>query len=826
MKLALLVAAWLAGIILGLRIGVGLLPVVLLLLAALPAGILVRLLGRSLWPALLIVVLLAGLLRIEAFEVPDDPLTVLESEPVTLRGRISNDPEATARLVKFVVSVEEIDRAGETARPDAKALVYASPPPSLISQRNDPYFRYGDTLLLEGELRQPQIYEDFDYPAYLSHQGISGILWARRTELLSQGQGGPATAWKGWVFDLRRELAEAIQAAMPEPHSALAQALLLGLRGQLPSQVKEDFSQTGAAHLLAISGLHIGVLMAMTMVAATWYFGRRRQTYLLIALASIWFYVLVSGFPVSVLRAGIMGTVFLAALALGRPRSILPSLALSAGVMVGIEPKVLGQISFQLSFTALAGIVLVLPYLSKISETVVLRASSSGSWWRHLGWQAGNWILSAVVVSLGATLATWPLVATNFDRLPLTSIPATVLALPAMPFILVGALATGWLGLIHPMLGQFAGWITFVPLSYLLGLISFLPAPGIPGHWVGAPVVFIWYGLLAGLLLAPDRITRAHRTAVLLVAVTDRLFGGLGKHGERPRWALRFVVLATALLAAAAVIWTQVFQGPDGKLHVYFFDVGQGDSILIVTPQGKQVLVDGGPDLTSAARALAGPMSPLDRSLDAVVLTHIDGDHSRGLLEVLDRFDVATVAVGGNPLDSRLSQEWQARLKRQRIDPVEVSAGYRLVVEPGIELEVLNPPEVPFLGSGADRNNNAVVLRLIYGDVAFLLASDIEAFTEDYLVRTSPDLESTVLKVAHHGSRSSSIPAFLSRVNPKVAVISSGSGNQFGHPHPEVARRLEETLGMEAVFRTDRRGTVEFVSDGIDLWVSTDKNYP
>ena len=335
-----------------------------------------------------------------------------------------------------------------------------------------------------------------------------------------------------------------------------------------------------------------------------------------------------------------------------------------------------------------------------------------------------------------------------------------------------------------------------------------------------------WYGLLLGLLFVPARVARAQGMAVWLTAAVGRLIEQPSRQSERFRWSLGVVFFAVVLLVTGVILWVQVFQGHDGKLHVYFFDVGQGDSILIVSPEGKQMLVDGGPDLTSATRTLAGPMPPTDRSLDVVVMTHLDGDHSKGLLEVLDRYEVAKVVVGANPLDNDLSQEWQARLKGKQIDPVEVSEGYLMEVEPGVTLEVLNPPKVPFNGSGSDRNNNAVVLRLIYGQVSFLLASDIEAFAEGYLVRSSAGLESTVLKAAHHGSRTSSTSEFVDRVNPALAVISSGSGNQFGHPHIEVIEMLERTLGPGGVFRTDRQGTIEFVSDGVNLWVTTDREYP
>jgi competence protein ComEC len=200
-----------------------------------------------------------------------------------------------------------------------------------------------------------------------------------------------------------------------------------------------------------------------------------------------------------------------------------------------------------------------------------------------------------------------------------------------------------------------------------------------------------------------------------------------------------------------------------------------------------------------------------------VVLTHPDADHRRGLLEVLDRYRVAAVLLGEERPDGPLYPRWQAALEEQQVQIVPVEAGYLVELEPGVALEVLNPPPVAFGGSSSDRNNNAVVLRLVHGEVSYLLTSDIQAFAESYLVRQSRSLESTVLKVPHHGSRTSTTAPFLKRVKPALAAISSGDGNRFGHPHPEVVKRLEQTLAPEGLFRTDRNGSIEFISDGRSL---------
>lgn len=268
-------------------------------------------------------------------------------------------------------------------------------------------------------------------------------------------------------------------------------------------------------------------------------------------------------------------------------------------------------------------------------------------------------------------------------------------------------------------------------------------------------------------------------------------------------------------------LWGQLLSGSDGRLHVYFFDVGQGDSALIVTPTGRQVLVDGGPEALSAVTSLDKVLPAGDRSLDLVALTHLDSDHSLGLLEVLARYQVGAVLQGENNQVGALYPRWRATLDRERIDVIPVQAAYRINLEPGVTLEVLSPPRNPIGGSWQEGNNNGLVLRLVHGRVSFLLAADIEAMAENYLLGQSANLDSAVLKVGHHGSSTSTTAAFLDRVRPAAAVISAGESNRYGHPSQEVLARLVAVVGDREVYRTDRDGRIEFISDGQNLWVKT-----
>ena len=527
-------------------------------------------------------------------------------------------------------------------------------------------------------------------------------------------------------------------------------------------------------------------------------------------LVAVWAYALVSGLPPSVVRAAVMGSVYLLAVAVGRPGSVLPALALSAGIMTAVSPEIIQRVSFQLSFAAVGGIALA---QSLIPQLPFADGDRNENWWHSWAVPPLRVLSLALIVSLAATLATWPLIAFNFQQVPILGVLVTVLALPAMPFIMAGTLAAAAVGAVSVVVGQGFGWLAWVPLSYLIELVGAAPGWTIQTDWAGIWLVWVWYLVLGGLLLllTPGRAAR----------MWPQFRSGARELIRRPAGTAKIapIMLCTVVMTVAAVaLWWQVGSGGDGNLHVYFFDVGQGDSALIVTPQGRQVLVDGGPDTNSAIRALSRTMPDSDRSLDLVVLTHLDADHSRGLLEVLGGYQVGAVLAGKDSPGSAMYAQWQASLNRSQVDVVSVHQGYRLELEAGVAVEVLNPR--PGASNRTPGNNESLVLRLTFGAISFLLTSDIEVGTEAILQTGETGIRSTVLKVAHHGSKTSSTAGFISEVDPVAALISVGESNSYGHPDATVLARLLEQTGGENLYRTDQDGDVEFITDGTELWVN------
>ena len=565
----------------------------------------------------------------------------------------------------------------------------------------------------------------------------------------------------------------------------------------------------------------MGILLILSVGAGVWLIGRRRQLYLLLPLGAIWLYALLSGLSPSVERAAIMGSIYLLGLALGRPRSILPALALAAGVMAGPDPQVLKQVSFQLSFTAVAGIALL------TASEMPLRGHIPGFSIGGRGWKTTliTALALAVAVSVAATVATLPLIAFNFQRIPTLGVFATVLALPAMPFLLVTSAVAAVAGLAHPLAGQVLGWVAWVPLEYVIWLVHLFSH--VPGSTLSVPafsgiLVWAYYGAFALPLLLPGGPRKLWSSLRRLVSS-----GRAGVERERsPTTRFRFpvvgyLVVLVGLSVLGAFLWYHLVTGPDGRLHVHFLDVGPGDSVFIVTPEGRQVLVDGGPGTIDAARAVCERIPFWDRDLDMVVLTHPDEDHFLGLVEVLDRYGVDIVLESGGIPKNPLYLEWEKALEGEETRRVNALQGYTISLDDTTWMEILNPPSRPIKGTRSELNNNSLVLRLVYGEISFLLTADIEAEAEDHLLQEGLPLQNTVLKVPHHGSRTSTTPQFLSMVSPVAAVISVGADNSYGHPHPEVTSRLEAMPGGDTTYLTAERGDIEFITDGKRLWVKT-----
>jgi competence protein ComEC len=279
------------------------------------------------------------------------------------------------------------------------------------------------------------------------------------------------------------------------------------------------------------------------------------------------------------------------------------------------------------------------------------------------------------------------------------------------------------------------------------------------------------------------------------------------------RWVVPPLLILAALTSVAAITM------PDDELHVSFLDVGQGEAILI--QQGhQQVLIDGGPSPQMLAMELGERMPFWDRTIELVVLTHPHEDHLSGLVEVLERYRVEQVLYPYLEYDSPLYNQWQELIEQKDIASTPAQAGQEIDLGDGIIMTVLHPPATLMEGTGSDLNNNSVVLRLEMGRVSFLFTGDIEWEAECRLLAAGAELDCTVLKVGHSGSLTSTSADFLAAASPQAAVISVGE-NPYGHPHDDVLTRLLDEIEEEYIFRTDNDGTIEFITDGEELWVVT-----
>lgn len=678
------------------------------------------------------------------------------------------------RHVYRVRTIATGPQEGSRRLEEAALLVIKSDEPALA-------FIAGDQLAVTGKITIPAEARnpgDFNYRQYL-----------RRTGIQIQIQSSPPairrlTGIEGWalqkrLFQLRRQVSESFRVILPEQQAALLTALVLGDASRIPGEEQERFKNLGLWHVFSVSGLHIGLILGVTLTI-THFLPISRFAKLVLNLVPIAAYTAMVGFPGPTLRAMIMAGLALAAGSFDRKADPLTGLGLAALLLLLANPLQLFDPGFQLSFVTTWGLLYLYPLLVGATDLPFPRGSDY------------------LLLLLAAQLAALPLVAYHFHQIAVLSLISNLfLAAPAAGAVILGALAMPGL------------WLQLPGTEYLIWAAGALVAVIVRGTELLAQIPFavLWLPVFSAWL------------AVIPYAVF--VYWGEGSHRPvRPAVWGGGVLLCLLLLGISWSSW------PERNLRLTFLDVGQGDSIVITIPGSKAILLDGGgsPGAAAGAGWQIGEQLVLPylrrqgiSRLDLVVCSHAHVDHAQGLLPILREFPVSAFAYPLNQENQPELQQLLTLAAARDIPQLPLRRGDNLAVG-GAMLEVLHPD----IDSGRkmpELNNNSLVLRLVYGETSILLPGDAEKPAWQDIADSGRSLRSTLLKIPHHGSSQSLDPGVWDLIDPAAGVVSVGAANNFGHPHQAVLDYCSDQ-GI-ALFRTDQQGAVMCESDGKRVEIRT-----
>jgi competence protein ComEC len=745
---------------------------------------------------------------------------VLDAHPrqaVLLEGCVAVPSTLAEGREQFVVELE----------PGARARVSVY----LREGETAPALRYGERVEVEARVREPRNFGNpgaFDYASYLRRREIFWLASASGASAIRRLPGSCGEWWRAAVFRLREHALQRADRLWPSGGyvRGLMKATLLGDDSQLERVWVDEFRRTGTYHAIVISGAHVGALSAALFLLLCWTPRAGRGW---AVVATVWLYALVTGGAPPVVRSALGLTLFLLCRAVYREPRWLNLLALAALCFLIPDPEVLFDASFQLTFLAVLLLTLLAgPLVEQWAgwRSRALRGLGETRWDPRQEPRAGQFRVEARL--LGETLH-------HAARLPLGwSLPLVEYAARGLLWLGGGVAASAvmQIGFALPM-AIFFHRVSFTGLAANLAVL--LPMGGVVPLGLAALVT----GSSAAAAGAAWLLTLSRN----LVAFLDRWEPRL-RIPDPPWWlavlcVLLLVALAAAkawpwprrilsagLLAALAVVVWHPFapRQTAGQLELTAIDVGHGDALLVALPRGGFVLVD-----TGGLPVFGGGRRPrLDigeevvstylwtrsiRRLDAIAVTHADDDHAGGLRALLDNFAVGELWTGVMPRQG----EWAAleQAAAARGIPVRRPVQGDILERGGARFEVVWPPPGMPAPTERDFNNGSLTLRLTYGKRAFLLAGDLERRAEQELVASGLPVQADVLKVAHHGSRTSSTAALLDAVRPSLALISTGYRSVYGHPHPDVLARLRQR-GM-AVLRTDLHGLLTVRTDGQSL---------
>lgn len=737
-------------------------------------------------------------------------------------GYVASYPTLADGRQRLDIKVESVEVDGHRKKVNGR----------LRLQTNADYrFRFGESVRVRGLLTEPPVFEGFDYRAYLARKQIHSLMVRPHVEpRTGPTRGGFVLQF---VYGMRNRGERMLNRLLPEPYAALAGGMLLGIEAGIPKELYEKFNLTGTSHVIVISGSNVALVTGVMMGVGIWLFGRRGALWP--TLGGLALYTLLVGADAAVMRAALMGGLFVIATVLGRQGTALVSLAAACWLMTLWNPLMLWDVGFQLSSTATVGLILMGPALLE----------SFRAWWSILGrsmrrWRAipdgsvsdflspnsvGDLLRDALLTTVAASIATYPLIVFYFGRLSLISLLSNLLIAPAQPGILIFggiALIVGLSGL--EQLAQLLLFIPYAGLWWTTTVVNWsasIRGASVEVDWFGGGAAAITYAVILGLYWRKPLSAYLRLFWRRMVRTFVRHQGGESKRKQlgdflitTPTW------MFGALAVVAGMLWWMAMTQPDGQLHVHFLDVGQGDGIFIQTPSGRQLLIDGGDDSQRLFAELGEVMPYWDREIDYAIVTHPDWDHVGGQTDLPIRFRIGHALISENTRGHEDSQSWLAAFHEAGVPVEGIQQGGWLDLGDGVALWALWPPPEEALHDFEehDKNERSLILKLVYGEFTVLLTGDAGQPSEERLLRGGRALAAHVLKVGHHGSEHSSGTGFVEAVGPSVAVIQVGAENRYGHPDREVLEILDGRL----VLRNDLEGRIHIWSDGKLMWIRTE----
>ncbi|KPJ64324.1 hypothetical protein AMJ44_13015 [candidate division WOR-1 bacterium DG_54_3] len=713
---------------------------------------------------LLLLFFLIGLLNFQTRNLSpskNDISNFPKGDHLTLTGQVEDEPRIAEDRMFFILKVSKANHRETTG------LV------SVIAKAAT--LKYGDNVEIQGKLEDLESLSNpgiLSYADYLENKGIHRQFKAIRSPpKIISGGGNPL---KKFSIYLKNRLIIIPQKTLPEPYATLLTSIIFGTRAsRTPIEIKETYKRAGVAHLLVASGMHLGILVGVCLFIVR---SSRLPLWLGVLITSLvnFLYALMTGFGPSILRAAIMAEIMLIGLLFEREKEVYTSLALAAFIILLFNPKYLFEVGFQLSFAATCALVYISPVINEKLKNYIPK-----------------YIASLLSVAIAPVLATFPITLYHFSQASAIGVLTNFLLLPWVGVIVVLGFVSTVLGAVFLPLGELVNGANLILLWAAHGIIAFLASLPFSQVFLAPPKLPLILGYYAGL-------------AGMLEAL---------RRGRFPRMN-KFRIVVLALAVVSILLWNATLSSAARGLTITVLDVGQGDSILIEGPSGKRILIDGGVEKMGERVVVPFLRRKGIQRLEMVILTHPHDDHVGGLPAVLSKFKVENILEPGFVCEAKAYQRFLDLVEKNRIKYHLARAGQKINFGKDLKAFIFHP-SLPFLAdTNSDANNCSVVFRLQYGKFSMLFTGDNESEGEERILGIFPEshLASTILKIGHHGSRTSTSDPFLSAVNPRVAVISCGRHNKFKHPHQRTLEKLK-SLGIK-LYRTDINGALVIRSNG------------